>query len=207
MHIADCPVRADAEVLVSTRFRRGQMLRRCGQAQIIAFWQLYPSAMRRHSPPPLTGWRAVGTKALLHFNHFSLRADNWRDSVNCSKLKVLSNYPDSHRRVEVSLPLWSDTDDEMASNYRNQTPNEGAGSRGPPAPPHQSEVCGCRGTCFIIIAQLLFRGCDQHVSWLPSLETKESGQECITGDGVAGCYCCYVELLQKLMTFGFIAKS
>lgn len=60
-------------------------------------------------------------------------------------MKVLSNYPDSHRRVEVSLPLWSDTDDEMASNYRNQTPNEGAGSRGPPTPPISLGFVGAEG--------------------------------------------------------------
>lgn len=35
-------------------------------------------------------------------NDISLWADNWHDSVNCQKLKVRSNYMDSHRRRKVS---------------------------------------------------------------------------------------------------------
>lgn len=42
-------------------------------------------------------------------NDISLWADNWRDSVNCNKLKVLSNYTDSHRRIKVSASLCGAT--------------------------------------------------------------------------------------------------
>lgn len=42
-------------------------------------------------------------------NDISLWADNWRDSVNCDKLKVLSNYADSHRRTKVSASLCGAT--------------------------------------------------------------------------------------------------
>lgn len=42
-------------------------------------------------------------------NDISLCADNWRDSVNCDKLKVLSNYTDSHGRVKVSASLCGAT--------------------------------------------------------------------------------------------------
>lgn len=42
-------------------------------------------------------------------NDTSLWADNWRDSVNCDKLKVWSNYTDSHRRIKVSASLCGAT--------------------------------------------------------------------------------------------------
>lgn len=107
------------------------------KSQITAFQQLRPSPSQKNDPVVarlLLLWHGALQLVQKHvsiLNDSSLWANNWRDSVNCSKLKVLSNYTDSHRRVKVSLPLWSNTDDEMASNYRNQTLNEGSKLQGP----------------------------------------------------------------------------
>lgn len=137
MHIANFQILTDVYMLVSTLLKCGQMLKRYRQLPNYSLLTIMSFTMSKNDPFVVTlvfVWQDVLPLVQKHFsilNDFSLWADNWRDSVNCGKLKVLSNYTDSHRRVKVSLPLWSDTDDEMASNYRNQTPNEGNKLQGP----------------------------------------------------------------------------
>lgn len=101
-------------------------------------------------------WRSALQFVQKHvsiLNDISLWADNWRDSVNCDKLKVLSNYTDSHRRVKVSASLW------WATPTMKQPPiiesrlwTRGAISRDLTP----LIVSGCTATCFIIQQQLPF---------------------------------------------------
>lgn len=178
MHIANSQILAD----VNTFLKCDQLLKRYGQLPNYSLLTIMSFTVSKNDPFAATLvllWQDVLPLVKKHFsilNDFSLWADNWRDSVNCGKLKVLSNYTDSHRRVKVSLPLWSHADDEMASNYRNQTPNEGNKLPGPPPHPRISLVfCGCRGTCFIIIGQLIFWAC-VYARFITSLilETEEN---------------------------------
>lgn len=94
-----------------------------------------------HSDTP----RTFGPKHVFHFcpkttfflffffNDISLWVDNWCDSVNCEKAqgaKQLHGFPQALKGV--CFPLWSNTTDEAASNYRRQTPTEG--EQRPPTP-------------------------------------------------------------------------
>lgn len=53
-------------------------------------------------------------------------------------VKQLYGFPQAHKGV--CFPLWSNTTDEAASNYRNQTPTKGIGLQRPPRLPLTSLI-------------------------------------------------------------------
>lgn len=82
-------------------------------------------------------------------NDISLWADNWRDSVNCDKLKVLSNYTDSHRRIKVSASLCGATPlMKQPPIIETRHPPRGTSSGVPRLPLMGPILCWCTGTCF-----------------------------------------------------------
>lgn len=86
-------------------------------------------------------------------NDISLWADNWRDSVNCNNLKVLSNYTDSHRHVKVSASLCGATPMmRQPPIIETRPPVRGTSCSAPQPPPHpptpQRALCRCKGTRF-----------------------------------------------------------
>lgn len=101
----------------------------------------------------LSLWRSALQFVRKHFsvlNDISLWADNWHDSVDCDKLKVLSNYADSHRHVKVSASLSGATPMmRQPPIIESKTPSEENRLRSSPDSSWLvPSFCWRMGTCF-----------------------------------------------------------